>query len=71
MIAGVKHPISDLPFVADRVPDEVNPKGRHFWSVNPTGDYVADCRTGNRYALAFLDISAPHASNAKGCLSCP
>ena len=54
MIAGAKHPISDLPFVADRVPDDVNPNRRCFWSVKPTGDSVADCRTGSSYAIAYL-----------------
>jgi hypothetical protein len=25
-----------------------------FWHVHPTGDYLADCETGRRYALEFL-----------------
>ena len=44
--------ITTLPFVQDR------DGTRCFWAVEPTGDYTADCRTGQEYALLFLDYSA-------------
>ena len=44
--------ITTLPFVQDR------DGKRCFWAVKPTGDYTADCRTGQDYALRFLDYSA-------------
>jgi hypothetical protein len=31
-----------------------NRKTRCTWDVKPTGDYVADCKTGNDYGLQFL-----------------
>ena len=43
--------ITALPFVQDQ------DGKRCFWVVQPTGDYTADCRTGQEYALAFLDYS--------------
>jgi hypothetical protein len=52
-------PITSLPFVVDYL---VYGKGRKrkgatfrcFWSVSPTGDFSADTRQGNRFALRFL-----------------
>jgi hypothetical protein len=26
-----------------------------MWDVKPTGDYAADCETGQQYAVAFMD----------------
>jgi hypothetical protein len=50
-----KHPIADLPFVADRKkPFAPGQWPRCFWSVTPTGNYEADCRTGDEYALAYM-----------------
>jgi hypothetical protein len=48
-------PITKLPFVADRKkPFAPGQWPRCFWSVTPTGNYEADCRTGSHYALAYL-----------------
>lgn len=49
-----------LPFVADiKDKNEVSKrgKGRDFWDIRPTGDYIIDCNTGRQYgalALKFM-----------------
>lgn len=54
------HPLDLLPFTAHR-DGKLLPKPtgdqlpRCFWHVQPTGDYAVDCRTGQQYALAYLD----------------
>jgi hypothetical protein len=45
---GRKDTIACLSFVKDFK------KGRCFWNVKATGDYGADCRTGNRLGLEYL-----------------
>lgn len=51
--AGRERPLfASLPFVRD------GENGRSWWSVEPSGDYVADCRTGELHGLAFLDALA-------------
>ncbi len=44
-------PVLCLPFVGE------DPDNRSFWKVKPSGDYGVDCRTGEDYALAFLEYS--------------
>lgn len=41
--------IDDLPFIKKKKDKIV------FWSVNPTGDYVKDCQTGQKYGALALD----------------
>ena len=41
--------IEDLPFVKIKNDQIV------FWSVNPTSDYVKDCKTGQKYGALALD----------------
>jgi hypothetical protein len=38
--------VTELPFVKDG----------NSWSVNPTGDYLADGKTGLEYAFAFMEF---------------
>lgn len=52
------HEITSLPFVRNATKAEVKARPkfpRIFWSVQPTGDYVADCETGKQYAIQALD----------------
>lgn len=57
------HPVLALPFVCDRDEDELEDgeARRSFWSVQPSGNYGADCETGARYAALALD----HMTRAK------
>jgi hypothetical protein len=52
------HPIARLSFVKtlDRLHKSPSGRssGRCFWNVRPTGDYVADCITGETLALEYL-----------------
>lgn len=51
------HPITHLSFVRDETPNRKDNKGRSFWNVRETGDYVDDCILGNakaREALAYM-----------------
>ena len=41
--------IEDLPFIKMKNDQVV------FWSVNPTGDYEKDCKTGRKYGALALD----------------
>lgn len=41
-------------FVADRPRAKAGQGGRCWWSVNPTGDYGKDCKTGEALALEYL-----------------
>jgi hypothetical protein len=58
MTVKERHPIADLPFVADRAPRSKSDRRRCFWNVTPTGDYMVDRRTGAEYALAYLRYRA-------------
>ena len=54
------HPLDLLPFTAVRDGKQLpKPTGdqfpRCFWHVQPTGDYHADCKTGQQFALAYLE----------------
>jgi hypothetical protein len=55
---GKDHPIARLSFVKtlDRLHKSPSgsPAGRCFWDVRPSGDYVADCITGETLALEYL-----------------
>jgi hypothetical protein len=44
--------IADLPFVRD----QGGGQGLVLWSVKPTGDYVADCNTGQAYAAVAMPL---------------
>jgi hypothetical protein len=54
----VDHPIARLSFVKtlDRLHESPSGRssGRCFWDVRPSGDYVADCVTGETLALEYL-----------------
>lgn len=65
-VPGADHlppPVLALPFVCDRDEDELEDgeARRSFWSVQPSGHYGADCKTGARYASLALD----HMTRAK------
>jgi hypothetical protein len=47
-----RHPMLALPFVADR--PRGDKRGRCFWHVVPTGDYMVDFRTGEKLAQQYL-----------------
>lgn len=51
---GSPHPITSLPFVADR--KKLSPSGnkRWFWRVNPTGCLQTDVDTGTGFALDYV-----------------
>jgi hypothetical protein len=67
-----RHPILDLPFVADRKRNEPGRLPRNFWKVGPAGDYditgsyTADCKTGRYYALAYLRWLRVHRAECSG-----
>ncbi|MDG4902799.1 MULTISPECIES: hypothetical protein [unclassified Mesorhizobium] len=46
--------IEELPFIGRRKKDESGNLRRHFWRVQPSGNYVADCKTGGSLALLYL-----------------
>lgn len=46
---------ADLSFVADLPKTSPKSPPRTFWSVTATGDYSADCATGERLAREYLD----------------
>jgi hypothetical protein len=50
-------PITLLPFVKDRPNWKVGDRRlpRDFWNVETSGDYEADCKTGNEFARLALD----------------
>jgi hypothetical protein len=54
------HPVLALPFVRDSSCAErkAGAPNRIFWDVKPSGDYEADCETGERYANLALDYMA-------------
>ena len=67
------HPLDLLPFTAKRDGKELpKPTGdqwpRCFWHVHPTGDYKADCKTGQDYALAYLEFEENDVGGP-GCLN--
>ena len=47
-----KQEITDLPFVKKRTG---NMDGNHFWTVQPSGEYIKDCQTGTAYAALALE----------------
>lgn len=49
-MSAKNHLILALPFVRD------TPNGRHFWSVETTGDYERDCKIGAIYAGSALEF---------------
>ncbi|RWL16569.1 MAG: hypothetical protein E5X61_33095 [Mesorhizobium sp.] len=46
--------IEKLPFIGTRKKGEPGDVPRHFWRVQPSGDYNADCLTGRKAALQYL-----------------
>lgn len=46
--------ITGLPFVKDSPRGSSEP--RNWWSVKPSGDYVEECNTGQRYAALFFQV---------------
>lgn len=50
--------ITDLPFIRDVLVHKEGKKRRVrrrlFWHVEPTGDYAADCETGQQWAIEYL-----------------
>jgi hypothetical protein len=63
------HPVLNLPFVRDTSASEraAGAASRSFWTVHPSGDFIADCGVGSGYAAAALDYMV--ASNAPEILS--
>lgn len=59
---------SSLPFFASRRPKKGQLGNRNFWSVKPSGDYFQDCKTGQAYALLFLE--AEEVSDCGTLLQC-
>lgn len=56
-------PFGCLSFVAIRnVPRLI--AGRYWWHVKPTGDYGADCKTGEALALEYLAFEEKDESGA-------
>jgi len=49
--------VPDLPFIKDVKGPRGIPR-THFWAVKPSGDYLADSRTGREFALAFMATEA-------------
>ena len=63
------HPADALSFTRLRPKQEWKPAGlypRCWWSVKPTGDYDADCRTGRKMGLEYLAYEA--SENSGGVL---
>ena len=46
--------IAALSFVGERNKREAGKYPQHFWRVNRSGDYGADCELGERLALEYL-----------------
>lgn len=63
------HPVLTLPFVRDASASErvAGAPPRNFWTVYPSGDFIADCGVGAGYAAAALDYMV--AANAPEILS--
>ncbi|MBQ2262927.1 MAG: hypothetical protein II336_16375 [Loktanella sp.] len=63
------HPVLKLPFVRDASAFErtAGAAPRSFWTVYPSGDFIADCTVGAGYAEAALDYMV--AANAPEILS--
>jgi hypothetical protein len=63
------HPVLNLPFVRDATGSEHTEGAapRSFWTVHPSGDFIADCAVGSGYAAAALDYMV--AANAPEILS--
>lgn len=63
------HPVLNLPFVRDASASEraAGAAPRSFWTVHPSGDFIADCGVGAGYAVAALDYMA--SANAPEILS--
>lgn len=63
--AGPVAPVLSLPFVraATRAEMRAGSAGRIFWSVQPSGNWAEDCRTGRRYgqmAVEYMGRSGQH-----------
>ncbi|MER9167319.1 hypothetical protein NKI12_08030 [Mesorhizobium australicum] len=54
MPAATTPKIEYLPFIGLREKGEPGEISRHFWRVQPTGDYRLDCQTGTKAALQYL-----------------
>ncbi|WP_322890674.1 MULTISPECIES: hypothetical protein [unclassified Yoonia] len=63
------HPVLNLPFVRSTSASEraAGAPPRSFWTVHPSGDFIADCAVGTGYAVAALDYMV--AANAPEILS--
>lgn len=46
------------PFLSFAEIDAEDGKIINYWSVNPTGNYAADCETGRFYAYELIDYIA-------------
>ncbi|APE44153.1 hypothetical protein BOO69_12645 [Sulfitobacter alexandrii] len=55
-------PILSLPFVRDttRAERQAGLPPRIFWSVEPSGDYMADCDTGSHFAHLAMSHMLEH-----------
>ena len=63
------HPVLTLPFVRNTPASEraAGAPPRSFWTVYPSGGFIADCAVGTGYAAAALDYMV--AANAPEILS--
>jgi hypothetical protein len=53
------HPVTGLPFVFDHpAKSRGQRRERSFWHVQPTGNSIEDCLTGDRFACAYLRFIA-------------
>jgi hypothetical protein len=62
------HPVESLSFVTDRAPKSSTNVRRCFWNVQPTGDFVEDCKLGQRLAIEYLRYrrTDPHGHGVLG-----
>lgn len=64
------HPADDLSFTRIRPKSEWEGTTlfpRCWWSVSPSGDYSADCNTGQHMAMEYLEYSAR--ADGSSCLA--
>lgn len=48
--------LTDCSFVKPRLSPRKRRAGYNFWAVTPSGDYAADCKTGNKLAMEYLQF---------------